>query len=86
MKVLRPIDLYRPSSVWDTPEVVDNLRGFVDLLIDQVWILSIILLFLWLAVILSINQGIALSLGIFFRYRVQMLLTFDFKIQINGLH
>ena len=36
LQVLRTIDIYRPSSVWDTPEVVDNLKGFVDLMIDQV--------------------------------------------------
>uniref|UniRef100_T2MHV6 phospholipase A2 n=1 Tax=Hydra vulgaris TaxID=6087 RepID=T2MHV6_HYDVU len=36
LQPLRPIDIYRPSSLWDTPEIVDNLKGFVDLMIDQV--------------------------------------------------
>ena len=33
---LRPIDLYRPSSVFDTAEIVDNLKSFMDLMVDQV--------------------------------------------------
>jgi len=33
---LRPIDIYLPSSVWDTAEIVDNLKSFVDLMVDQV--------------------------------------------------
>lgn len=35
-QLIRPIDIYRPSSVWDTAEIVDNLKEFVDLMVDQV--------------------------------------------------
>ena len=48
LQLMNSIDIYRPSSVWDTKDVVNNVKAFMELMVDQVISSCCCLLFLLL--------------------------------------